>query len=204
MSLKKLFCGLVAVTFLCSSCGTARANAPDASAAVKEEFRYELGEIGGLSTLMALSWLDAAKAKGAKAVHLKIHSPGGSVFAGLALMQKVEALGIPVHCTVDAAAFSMAFVLLQSCTTRAMTKRSMLMMHTSSANGEMSGGEEDYRNAAEFLRVINRSMVEHCAARMGMDPDKLEAMISGGKELWLDHRQALKLGAVDTVVPSVP
>ena len=202
MSLKQLFCGLVAVTFLCTSCGTARATSVEPPPFVAKQERFELGGIDTMEVLNAMMWMDAQIEKGAKSVHIKIHSPGGSVFAGLALMKKIEGLGVPVHCTVDAAAFSMAFVTLQSCTTRTMTKRSMLMLHQASANGEMAGGEQEYRNAAEFLRVINRSMIEHCAARMKMDADKLEAMVSGGRELWLTAAEALKMNAVDYVANS--
>jgi len=145
------------------------------------------------------AYLSAAKDRGDKSVVLRINSPGGSVFAGFAIVHAIEELGIPVHCTVDGMAASAAFVVLQACSTRTASKRSMLMIHKASARGEFGGGEDEFRNTADFLRVINAAMVAHCAGRMGMTDADFDAKIAGAREWWLTPSEALAARALDTV-----
>jgi uncharacterized protein YcaQ len=55
----------------------------------------------------------------------------------------------------------------------------------------------------DFLKVLNRAMVEHVAHRMGIDPVKLMEMIDH-RMVWLDWVEAVKFNAVDVVVDKAP
>ncbi len=160
---------------------------------------FVLGAIDGDSVGVTIKYLDAIKARGDKFASLIINSPGGSVFDGMELIRHIEGLGIPVHCHVDGSAMSMGFAILQACTTRTATLRSMLMAHEPAVSGMMSGKETGFRNIAEFLRVIRVAMSEMCAARMGMTVEAFTAKIDGDKEWWLSAREALAAHAVDSL-----
>jgi len=160
---------------------------------------YELGPINVFTMMEVEAYLDEAVKRGDKSVTMRINSPGGSVFAAFAIVHKIEELGIPVHCAVDGMAASAAFVILQGCTTRTATGRSMLMIHRASAHGEFGGGEDEFRNTADFLRVINAAMISHCAARMGMTEEAFGDKIEGTREWWFTAREALGSRAIDAV-----
>ena len=172
--LKHLVSLAVGCAIFLAGCGTAKAYAAPATKADVIEARdaaaspepLVLGAIDGMSVMFLMSEMDDAKKAGAKSLTIKINSPGGSVFAGFALSQKIEELGIPVHCAVDGAVASMAVYVLESCATRTMTKRSFMMLHGPAVSGA-DGDETDLRNTAEFLRVLESAYVNHIAGRAG-------------------------------------
>jgi hypothetical protein len=65
------------------------------------------------------------------------------------------------------------------------------------------GQREAMENAASVLKAIDRAMVLFCARRMGMDPDALEAKVSGGREWWFGVEEAAQVSAIDLEVQSV-
>ena len=129
-------------------------------------------------------------------VVVEINSPGGSVFDALEMQKAIERHGAPVICVVDGMAASAAFVTLQSCTTRAMTNRSILMAHHASLGG-VSGQSQDMENARAVLVAIDKALVAFCAKRMGMPLADFEARVSGGKEWWMAFDDALSSRAID-------
>lgn len=160
---------------------------------------FVLGPVNPVSFMMLADYLDNAGKANAAAVTIHINSPGGSVISALAIMQAIENAGRPVHCIVDGMAASAAFVILQACTTRVGSKRSLLMIHEASVSGEIGGGVNEFINVIEFLRVINATMVTHCAARMGLSEAAFAEKISGGKEYWLTAKEALTAHALDSI-----
>lgn len=145
----------------------------------------------------AIAWLTSRSSE--KEVTIEINSPGGSVFAGFELAKAIETKGPKVKCIVDGLGASMAFYILQSCQVREMTKRSVLMVHQPSSGMDGSGDADEYQDAADFLRSLTRAMLEHCAARMKISADALEARVAH-RSWYMDYREALLSGAVDTVI----
>lgn len=148
------------------------------------------GAIGDPSDFVA-----AIKACADRPVVVEVNSPGGSVFGALEIQKAIERHPHAVVCLVDGIAASAAFTTLQACDVRLMTNRSILMVHHASipANGQV----EQHDNAAAALRALDRGMILHCAKRMGMVPEDLEAKIAGGKEWWMGLEEAVLVHAVD-------
>lgn len=134
-------------------------------------------------------------------VAVEINSPGGSVFASMAIQKAIEHHDRPVMCVVDGLAASAAFVTLQSCTSRYMTDRSLLMAHHAAITGE--GQANVMKNLAEALRAINWGMVEHCAKRMGMRHDDFEERVADGREWYFSQADAEMFHAIDGPAESV-
>ena len=129
---------------------------------------------------------------------LEINSPGGSVDAGFLLSKAIENAGVPVYCFVDGDGASMAFYILQSCTTRAMTKRSVLMVHGPSMSGQHSGNTSKWLEVGEQLEAIQNAMIEHCGARLKVPLSFLRHKILL-RAWWLNWQEALGVGAIDGV-----
>lgn len=135
-------------------------------------------------------------------VIIEINSPGGEVDPGFKLVKAIEHYPSRVICVVDGEADSMASYLFVSCDVRAMTKRSVLMIHQPGMGGQ--GQANDMLNAADWLKASGTALMEHYALRMhGISVADLAARTVGGRELWLDWHDAKKYGAVDIVVDRV-
>lgn len=118
---------------------------------------YDMIGYWGIS---AKSFLDDAKAKGvfdAKNIDIRIHSPGGDVFDGLAIYNTLSRLSANIRIFVDGIAASMASVLV--CLPNAkvyMPENAWLMVHK--PWGGIAGNANDMREYADFLDR-NESMI---------------------------------------------
>lgn len=131
-------------------------------------------------------------------IWIRINSDGGSIYAGLDLIQQVESLKTPVVCVVDYRAISMGFAFLQSnaCDRRLMTKRSHLMAHEASAG---SGGNADqHRDIAQALDAVTSSLVGMMADRMEM-PEKDFWEKIRNRTWYMDYHEAEKYKAIDGI-----
>lgn len=159
-------------------------------------------DVSAASVKVAIELIDAANDGGAETIVIEFDTPGGSVMAGQRLAKAIERSKAPVVCVVDGMAASMGFYLLQSCDTRVMTKRSILMAHEPAISTQVSGKEYAYEEIAEVLRKINRAMAEHIAGRLGMSVEAFMARIAN-TEWWMNWDEALKVNAVDFVILNI-
>lgn len=141
-----------------------------------------------------------AKLKSNEPLYLVIYSPGGSIQAGLELIEFLNGLNRPVH-TISIFAASMGFQTVQNVKgTRYITKFGTLMAHK--AKGGFSG---------EFPGQID-SRLSYYLKRLG-ELDEIVVQRSGGKikssndwravyanEHWVDGFDAVKEGLADQVI----
>lgn len=129
-------------------------------------------------------------------LYLVLNTPGGSVFSGLAFVDAIKALNIPIH-TVTIFAASMGYQFVQELGTRYITGSGTLMSHRGAASG-VSGqipGELTSR-VAHLLQVLS-GMSSRAAARVGMSKKDYDAAIIN--ELWVSGEDAVKQGHADAV-----
>lgn len=129
-------------------------------------------------------------------VTLDIDSPGGSVFAGFAIIKALEAHEGKVTCKVDFLAASMAAAILQSCDERIVSKRGMVMIHAPSTTVQGKPGEIAER--AKMLKTLSIALFAQYARKTEFDPRELEKLV-GDKDIWLTAWQAVELGFADRV-----
>lgn len=161
-------------------------------------YRFE-GEVSDDSVEQTMKWIDKANENGAKAIILELSSPGGDVDSGWKLIKKIENNKTPISCSVDTSAISMAFATLQSCKTRFMTKRSVLMAHSASLGGLFGGTPDMWESAAKALVAINNALAEHCARRLSISVEEYKQKTMDGRQFWMNWQDALYYKAVDKV-----
>jgi ATP-dependent Clp protease protease subunit len=132
-----------------------------------------------------------------------INSGGGSVGAGLAMMQMMDEVrrryGVKINTVITGYAYSMGAIVFQAGDHRTMGIYSTMMLHSSSwmLSGEDEKIFEDYAKLAEHYRHI---VAELFARRSGLHtPRWWEKYIYSGRDRFLSAAECLKLGLVDEV-----
>jgi ATP-dependent protease ClpP protease subunit len=157
--------------------------------------------IDGNSAAKVVRQINEADKAGASMIVIEINSPGGSVTDGLDIIKAIERANAPVVCVVDGGAYSMGFVILESCDVRLMTNRSSLMMHQASVGGYAPNRESEFKDMADFLNTINEGMIAYLSTRMTVSADFIREKMT--REWWMGTAEAKSVGAIDCSVASV-
>ena len=137
-------------------------------------------------------------------IHFYINSPGGSVTAGLGILDTMNFIAPDVCTYVIGQAASMGSVLACS---GAKGKRYALrnarnLMHQPLLGGVMEGQATDLEiEAREMLRLRERLYRVYEDAT-GQDYDKIERDCD--RNLWLDDKEMVEYGLIDAVLESMP
>ncbi|WP_260973299.1 head maturation protease, ClpP-related [Mycolicibacterium llatzerense] len=126
---------------------------------------------------------------------VRINSPGGAAWDGLALANAIMRHPGPTTTHVDALAASAASLVALAGDTVTMSKYGQMMLHNARAG--VHGTAEDLKSAAETLAKLNGSMAQFYADRTGSEPaDWAKAM---KRESWYTADEALEAGLVTSV-----
>ena len=134
-------------------------------------------------------------------IYLFLDTPGGSIQAGLELIEFLNGLNRPVH-TVTLFAASMGWQLLQHLESRYVLKYGVLMSHKAYGGfrGEFGGGQSQLDSRyGLWLRRINL-MDEQTVKRTGGKKTLKQYRSEYDNELWLNGKEAVENGYADEVV----
>lgn len=105
-------------------------------------------------------------------IDLLINSPGGSVEAGLQLVEAIhiaQSRGVTVRCAVSTLAASMAFIILNECNERYALSNSLLLFHPARAMLMFATiRAEDARKMAEDLEFVDNLISDMLEEGMGI------------------------------------
>ena len=142
-----------------------------------------------------------ASLKSGYPIYLFLYTPGGSIQAGLELIEFLSALNRPVH-TITLFSASMGFQTVQHLGKRYIFKYGVLMSHKARGGfqGEFGGGlsQLDARFGM-WLRRINL-MDNQTVSRSGGKQTLKSYRASYDNELWLNGQEAVDQGYADGVV----
>lgn len=157
------------------------------------------GEIGGGWTgegVEAKAFKEAFDAIPAGSdITLRIHSPGGSVFDGLAIYNTILARRSEVTAHVDGLAASAASFIAMAASRVVMPKTSRMMIHD--AQGIAIGDSESMKEMAALLDRESDRIADIYAGKTGKDRSSMRALMRGTK--WMDGNEAKDLGFADEV-----
>jgi ATP-dependent Clp endopeptidase proteolytic subunit ClpP len=165
----------------------------DASDEALVEIYDEIGYFG----ITAADFTRDLSAVKAKTLNLRINSPGGSVFDGLTIYNRLREHPATVHVTVDGVAASIASVIAMAGDTIEMGRGSQMMIHNPS--GLVMGQAGDMREMADLLDKLARdSIADVYAAKGGKDAAHWLSLMAA--ETWLSAREAVEAGLADSVL----
>jgi ATP-dependent Clp endopeptidase proteolytic subunit ClpP len=171
--------------------------ATDDGASSAEIMIYE--EIGYFG-VSAADFANELKALDVDQIAVRINSPGGEVWDGLAIYNALRDHKATVTTYVDGIAASAASVILQAGDTRIAAKASQVMIHD--GWGLVVGGAEDMRSMADLLDQTNGMLADIYADRAGGDPDDWRAAMKA--ETWYTGTEAKNAGLVDATDADKP
>ncbi|MCG6142587.1 ClpP family protease [Leptospira mtsangambouensis] len=133
-------------------------------------------------------------------ITLYIHSPGGSTYAGLAILDVMKNLHNPVYTTCLGMAMSFGAVLLLSGTKgyRYAYPHSKVLIHQPHVMGEFKGPAEDIRIFAESVRREKDLLNEIMAKATGQPLEKM--MEDTERDTWFTAKEAIEYGIIDKII----
>ena len=137
-------------------------------------------------------------------IHFYINSPGGSVTAGLGILDTMRFVPCDVSTYIIGQAASMGSVLAASGTKgkRFALPNARNLMHQPLLGGVMEGQATDLEiEAREMLRLRDRLYKVYSEAT-GQTTAKIEADCDRNK--WLDGKEMLEYGLIDKVLTAMP
>lgn len=129
-------------------------------------------------------------------IKLRINSYGGSLFAGLAVVDTIRNLYSDVHTYIDGAAASAATIISVCGKKRFIGKHSFMLIHQLSSGmyGKFNELEDDMENNKRLMKIIKDIYKQYTKVPMKSIDDILK------HDLWFDSSRCLELGLVDEVL----
>jgi ATP-dependent protease ClpP protease subunit len=157
---------------------------------------YIYDEIGYFG-VTASDLLNELAAVTAGTINVRINSPGGDVFDGIAIYNALLSHPATVNTTVDSLAASAASFITMAGETITMSPHSQMMIHD--AHGLAIGNAQDMRDLADLLDRQSDNIASIYADRAGGSiADWRTAMKA---ETWYSAAEAVDAGLADTVAP---
>ena len=135
-----------------------------------------------------------------KDIYLYINSPGGSVYAGMAIYDTMNYIKNDVATVAMGMAASMGQFLLTAGTKgkRYATPHARILMHQ--PLGGIGGTATDIRIQAENMAAIKKKMAELIAHHTGQSVEKITA--DSDRDRWFTAEEAKEYGFVDHIAKS--
>ena len=153
--------------------------------------------IGGWFGMWADELVDELKAVTTSKINLRLNSPGGSVFDGIAIANAIRSHPATVTVYVDSLAASIASVIAMSGDRLVMMPQSQIMVHN--ASGSCYGDATEMTKMADLLDKQSRNIAEAYAQHTGGSLAEWTQYMAD--ETWFTAEEALAVGLADEVVP---
>lgn len=147
---------------------------------------------GGVS---AKQFAEDLQAIDTEEIHLRVNSPGGDVFEGLAMLNAIRRHPARVVAIVDGLAASAASFLVMGADEVVMSRNSELMIHD--AHGMAMGNAETMRELADLLAKQSDNIAAVYAAKAGGGTAKWRKAMEA--ESWYTDSEAVAAGLADRV-----
>ena len=145
----------------------------------------------------AKSFAEDLKAAGAVSkIHLRVNSPGGSVFDGLAIYNTLLSHGAKVTAQVDGLAASIASVIIMAASEISMGDNAMMMIHNPST--VIAGDSNDMRKMAETMDKVKASMITAYRRHSTQSEAQIATLMDA--ETWMTAQETVDNGFAEKVI----
>ena len=155
-------------------------------------------EIGAYG-VSAKSFLSAIREIDAKEISLEINSPGGDVFAGIAMYNGLRSLGKTINVKIMGIAASAASLVAMAGDTIEMPANTMMMIHNPWTFA--MGDADEMRATADVLDGISNGLIATYAKRTGKTNEDIKTLLDA--ETWFSAEEAVAAGFATTVTDKV-
>jgi len=131
----------------------------------------------------------------ASTIHLRVNSPGGSVFDGTAIFNTVQQHKSKVIAHVDGLAASIASVIIMAADEVHMSENAFIMIHEPWSI--VVGNSDDMRQEANLLDKVGKPIVKTYMDKSGKDEKEIKKMMAA--ETWLTAEESLEMGFCDHI-----
>lgn len=132
-------------------------------------------------------------------INLRINSPGGSVWEGLAIYQLLKAHPAKVIAHVDGIAASIASIIMLAADEIHIAEAAMTMIHDASI--ATAGNAKQLRADADLVAKISESLTDIYVSRTGKPRAEIRAAME--KESWFNADESIKFGLASKKVVGV-
>ena len=153
----------------------------------------------GAYGVSAKSFLNDLRTVTTDEVDVEINSPGGDVFAGLAIYNGLRASGKKINVKVLGLAASAASLVAMAGDTIEMPENAFMMIHN--PWGFAMGGADEMRNTADVLDKIGTGLVSTYAKRTGKTDQEITALLDA--ETWMTAQDAVDAGFATSVTAAL-
>jgi len=130
---------------------------------------------------------------------IHLHTPGGSVFAGNFIIQRLQNSKSYIQIDVVGTAFSMGAILLTAADKRRMVENGYIMIHA--PRGIVEGTAADHRSAAKLLENMEENFIEQLQKITNLPESKVKKLMQGDN--YFSAKDALKIGLIDEIIKPV-
>jgi len=158
---------------------------------------YIYSSIGGWFGMWADEFISELKAVTTSKINLRINSPGGSVFDGIAIANAIRSHPATVTVYVDSLAASIASVIALAGDRTVMMPSSQFMVHN--ASGACYGDATEMTKMADLLDKQSRNIAQAYAQHTGGSLAEWQDYMAA--ETWFTAEEAVAVGLADELMP---
>ncbi|MES2959793.1 MAG: head maturation protease, ClpP-related [Pseudomonadota bacterium] len=146
----------------------------------------------------AAPFVKALRGITASTIHLRVNSPGGSVFAARAIEQALREHKARVVAHVDGLAASAASFIIMGADEIVMAKGAMVMIHKGWTFA--MGNADELRRTVDLLDKLDGTLVDTYADRTKQAPEQIAEWMAA--ETWFTATEAVEHGFADRLADS--
>lgn len=130
-----------------------------------------------------------------KNINVRLNSPGGDVFEGQTIFNRLLAHKAHVTVYIDGLAASIASVIAMAGDKVVMAENALFMIHDPWSFA--MGTAEDMRSTADVLDKVKDALLTAYTRKSDLPEDKISALMDA--ETWMTAKEALDMGFVDEI-----
>lgn len=161
---------------------------------------YVYDSIGGWFGMYADEFIESLGQVTTSKINLRLNSPGGSVFEGIAIANAIRSHPANVTVYVDSLAASIASVIALAGDRTVMMPQAQFMIHN--ASGAEYGQASDLRKMADLLDKQSLNIAQAYASHTGRPLAEWQALMEA--ETWFTAEEAVEMGLADELIPMRP
>ena len=153
-------------------------------------------DVIGFPFVEAKQFIKDLNAINAKQITVRINSPGGDVFDGVAVYNALKNHPAKITTRIEGLAASIASVIALAGDEVHAYSNTMYMIHDPWVMA--AGNQDDLRSIADVLEKIGNQLADVYTGKTGLSPDTIKEMMK--TETWMTAQEGKELGFVDKVI----